>query len=111
MTIAPASSAQPVTPEQKQALARLHEAATQFESVFAGMLFKEMRKTESDRTLFGEKSNADKIYGEMLDDERAKSLAKSGSLGIGKLLEAQLRPAVLANASREAQTSTRRLGE
>ena len=95
MTIAPASSAQPVTPEQKQALTRLHEAATQFESVFAGMLFKEMRKTESDTSLTGKISNAESTFRDMLDEKRADELAKTGSLGIAKVLEEQLRSAVL----------------
>ncbi|MBV8152532.1 MAG: rod-binding protein [Candidatus Eremiobacteraeota bacterium] len=112
MTIsATSASTQALTPEQKQALSRLHQASTQFEAVFVDMLFREMRKTESDDTLTGKKSNADKIYGEMLDDERARSMAQSGSLGIARLVEAQLRPAVLANAAREAAASTRRLAE
>ena len=35
---------QPLTAEQQQALAKLHQAAQQMESLFVDMLFKEMRK-------------------------------------------------------------------
>ena len=87
--------AQPVTAEQQQALQKLHQAAQQMESLFVDMLFKEMRKSSPSTTLTGKVSNAEQTFGEMLDTKRADALSKSGALGIGKILEDQLRAAVL----------------
>jgi flagellar protein FlgJ len=98
------TSAAPLTPAQKQALAGLHSAAQQFESVFLNMLFKEMRKNAPPTSLTGKPSNADNIYADMLDEKRAESLSRTGSLGIGKMLEEQLKASVLANADTEAKT-------
>ena len=39
-----AQSVRPLTNTQQQALAKLHQAAQQMESLFVDMLFKEMRK-------------------------------------------------------------------
>jgi hypothetical protein len=97
-------AAAPLTPAQKQALAGLHSAAQQFESVFLNMLFKEMRKNAPPTSLTGKPSNADNIYADMLDEKRAESLSQTGSLGIGKMLEEQLKASVLANADAEAKT-------
>lgn len=104
-----AGAGQALTPEQQKALKNLHNVATQFEGIFVGMLLHEMRKGESDQTIFGQKSNGEKIYEEMLDDQRAQALGSTGSFGIAGMLESQLRSAVLANAGREAQSSTRGL--
>jgi peptidoglycan hydrolase FlgJ len=80
---------------QQQQLAKLHDAAQQMESLFIDMLFKEMRKAAPSTSITGKTSNADETFGAMLDEKRADELAKTGSLGIGKVLEAQLRASVL----------------
>lgn len=103
MEIARAAGTAPLRADQRQALARLHDVTQQFEGVFIGMLFKEMRKTESDMTLTGKKSSGEKIFGEMLDDQRASALAKTGSFGLGQILEGQLKAAVLGDAARESK--------
>jgi Rod binding domain-containing protein len=97
-----------LTPDQKKALSRLHQVAQQWEGVFVNMLFKEMRKGESEQSVFGQKSPGEKIFGEMLDQEYSDSIAKSGSMGIGKILEHEMRSSVLANAKRESQTQINR---
>ncbi len=84
-----------VTAAQQQQLAKLHDAAQQMEALFVDMLFKEMRKTAPSMSLTGKPSNAEQTFGEMLDEKRAEELAKTGSLGIGKILEAQLRSSVI----------------
>ena len=86
---------QPLTGEQTQALQKLHQAAQQMESLFVDMLFKEMRKSAPTVSLTGKVSNAEQTFGEMLDTKRAEDLSKTGSLGIGKILEQQMRAAVL----------------
>jgi flagellar protein FlgJ len=93
----------PLTNEQRQALEKLHQAAQQMESLFVDMLFKEMRKSAPPASLTGKTSNAEATFSDMLDEKRAESLAKSGSLGIGKILEQQLRSSVLAEPGTAAR--------
>jgi peptidoglycan hydrolase FlgJ len=88
---------QALTNDQQKSLQKLHQAAQQMESLFVDMLFKEMRKTSPPVSLTGKTSNAEQTFGEMLDEKRAEDLAKTGSLGIGKILEQQMRAAVLGN--------------
>jgi peptidoglycan hydrolase FlgJ len=95
-----------LTAEQQQALAKLHQAAQQMESLFVDMLFKEMRKSAPPVSLTGKTSNAEQTFGEMLDTKRADELSKTGSLGIGKILEQQLRASVLGEPGGPAPTST-----
>ena len=97
-----APGAQPLTAEQQAALTKLHQAAQQMESLFVDMLFKEMRKGAPATSLTGKTSNAEQTFGEMLDTKRAEELSKSGSLGIGAILEQQLRASVLGEAGRSA---------
>jgi len=91
-----ASAAAPLTADQQQALAKLHTAAQQMESLFVDMLFKEMRKSAPPASLTGKTSNAEATFSDMLDEKRAEALSASGSLGIGKIVEQQLRASVLA---------------
>ncbi len=103
MTLSPiAANAPPLTAVQKTALANLKNASEQFESVFVSMMLKEMRSTVSSDSLFGN-SPATQMYNSMLDDQRAQSMAQTGSFGIGKLVQAQLQSTVLTNASHEAK--------
>ena len=98
-----APSQQPLTNEQQQALKKLHAAAQQMESLFVDMLFKEMRKSAPPMSLTGKTSNAEATFSDMLDEKRAEALSKSGSLGIGKILEQQLRSSVLAEPGSAAR--------
>ena len=98
------ASSPALTADQQKALSKLHEASQQFESLFVDMLFKEMRKTAPQVSLTGKPSSAEQMFGEMLDEKRAEELAKSDSLGIGKIVEQQLRSAVLGEAKSAAST-------
>lgn len=89
----------PLTAAQQQALAKLHESAQQMEALFVDMLFKEMRKTTPQVSLTGQPSQAEQMFGEMLDEKRAEQLATTGSLGIAKVIEQQLRSAVIGSVS------------
>jgi len=86
-----------LTTEQRSALKKLHDATQQFESVFVNMLFKTMRENQSKTSITGKVGEAERTFGEMLDEKRAEDLAKTGSLGIGKLMEAQLRSSVIGS--------------
>jgi Rod binding domain-containing protein len=92
----------PLTPAQKQALAKLHDAATQFEGVFVEMLMNAMQDTVPQQTLFGGDNSAEQTWQSMLNDERSQQMAKSGSFGLAQQLESQFRGQVLGDASHEA---------
>lgn len=99
-----AQPAHQLTAAQKKALDRLHAAATQLEGVFLDMLFTAMRSTVSKETIFGKESNTEETFQTMLDEQRSQAVAGSGSFGIARVLEEQLRQSVLSDASRESKT-------
>jgi Rod binding domain-containing protein len=99
-----AAAAKPLTPDQTAALARLHTAATQLEGVFLEMVMHEMSNTVSKDSIYGKSSMSDDVFNGMLDDQRAQAIAKTGSMGIAKALERQLRASVLADAKAESKT-------
>lgn len=68
----------------------LKKACQELESVFLNMMLSTMRKTIPEGGLF-EKSQASKTFESMLDEEYAKSLSKSGGIGLAKVLEKQLK--------------------
>lgn len=92
------------TPQQKAALERLHTAATQLEGVFLNMLFTAMRDTVPKESIFGKQSNAEATFQSMLDEQRSEKMAQSGSFGIAKVLEEQLKQSVLGDAAQESKT-------
>ncbi len=98
-------AAPPLTPEQQGALKRLHQAATQLEGVFLNMLFKAMRDTVPKQSIFGKESSAEGTFQGMLDQKQADTMAQSGSFGVARVLEAQLRSSVLSDAGRESKVS------
>jgi peptidoglycan hydrolase FlgJ len=102
-----AAAAQPLTAAQKQALAKLHDAATQFEGVFLQMVMSSMRDTVPKESIFGKDSASEETWQGMLDNEYSQSMAKSGGLGLAAQLESQLRQQVLGDAAAEAQTQIR----
>jgi Rod binding domain-containing protein len=101
-----AGESPPLTPEQQQALKKLHDAAQQMESLFVEMLFKEMRKTAPPVSLTGKPSNAEQTFSEMLDQKRSEALATTDSLGLGKIIEQQLRSSVISTPPSPKQGST-----
>ncbi len=104
-------SSQNLTPVQKQALAKLHDAATQFEGVFLEMLMNAMQDTVPEQSIFGEESASEQTWQGMLNDERAQAIAKNGAFGLAQQLEGQLRNQVLDDASHEANVDVDRRTE
>lgn len=103
-----AGASQQLTPEQKQALQRLHQAATQLEGVFMTMVMNAMEETVPKDSIFGKESASEETWQSMLNDQRAQAIADSGSLGIGKVLEEQMRNQVLGDAHHEAHVDVER---
>ena len=69
--------------------AALRRVAQEFEAIFIDELFKAGRGTTVAGGLFG-KDRATKMYEEMHDEAMARSMAASGGLGIGRMLETEL---------------------
>ena len=68
----------------------LRESAKQFEAVFIHQMISAMRKTVGESSLMP-KSNGQKIFEGMLDEEWSKKLAnKTGPGGLGEILYRQL---------------------
>ena len=103
--IAGAQNAAPLTNEQKQALGKLHQAATQLEGVFLQMVMSTMRETVPQNDLFGKDQSAEQTWQSMLDDEYSQQMAKSGGLGLAQQLERQMRSVVLSNAATESHAN------
>ena len=64
---------------------KLREACEGFEAMFLDIMFKEMRNTVPENTLFGQ-SHGEKIWHQMLDTELMQNVAKSGGVGIADMM-------------------------
>ena len=71
----------------------LKRACEGFEAMFLNMMYRQMRATVPEDTLFGE-SNALKIFQDMRDDELMKNVAAGGGIGIADMMYKQLKPQV-----------------
>jgi len=82
--------AKPLSPElaqRQRAPEDLHTAAEQFEAIFIQTLLKQARQSKLADDILG--SSAGDNYIEMLEQERAKSMAESMNLGIAEALVKQ----------------------
>ena len=82
----------------------LKAACKSFEAMFINMMYREMRSTVHEDSLFGE-DNATKIFEYMRDSELSKQMAEAGGIGLGDMLYRQLSPQVTKKAQAEAQTA------
>ena len=73
--------------------AKLREAANDFEAIFIQQMLKTMRKTSFESDLLP-KSEAEKVFQSLLDEQYALLSAKSGSLGLSEMIYQQLKPKV-----------------
>lgn len=67
----------------------LKKACAEFESLLLTYMLKTMRKTVTEDGLLGN-SNESKIFKSMFDERLAVAIARSGGIGIGKVLFDQL---------------------
>ena len=70
--------------------AKLREAANEFEAIFIQQMLKSMRKTSLESDLLP-KSEGEKIFRSMLDEQYAILSAKSGRLGLGEMIFQQIK--------------------
>ena len=78
-----------MTPEQLAYDKKLREACQGFEAMFLNIMYKEMRNTVPENSLFGD-SNADKILQDMRDTEMVNQMAKAGGVGLADVIYRQL---------------------
>ena len=69
----------------------LKRAAIEFEAFFLNMMFREMRRSVGNEHSFLPQSNAERIFQEMLDEEKARIAANSGGIGLADMMFRQLR--------------------
>lgn len=72
----------------------LKKACEGFEAMFLNMMYRQMRATVPENSLFGE-SHGEKIFKDMRDDELMKQVAAGGGIGIADMMYKQLKPQVV----------------
>lgn len=82
------SSSFQLTPDKAGDRQKLAEAAKRFEAIFARQMLASARQASFGDSLFA--SQANDTFRQMMDERFADILADSGSLGLGKSIEAQL---------------------
>ena len=70
--------------------AKLRETASEFEAIFIQQMLKTMRETSFESNLLP-KSEGEKIFRSLLDEQYANLSAKSGNLGLGVMIYQQLK--------------------
>ena len=70
--------------------AQIRLAAETFESYFIQIMFREMRRTTFDEGGLFPRSNAERIFTDMLDEEIAKSAASGRGIGLADMIYQQI---------------------
>ena len=70
--------------------AQIRQAAEAFESYFIQIMFREMRRTTFDERGLFPRSNAERIFTDMLDEEIAKSAAAGRGIGLADMIYQQM---------------------
>lgn len=84
---------QPARPTEQ----KLKEVAQEFEAILIASLLKEARPSGQAAPLAGGLSHD--LYQQLFTDEVAKTIARSGGIGVGRMLERQLRGMLQAKDS------------
>ena len=69
---------------------QIRKAAEMFESFFIHMMFREMRRTTFNEQGLFPKSNAERIFTDMLDEEVANNAARGGGIGLADMIYRQM---------------------
>ena len=89
----------PELAQRQRAPKDLHAAAEQFEAIFIQTLLKQARQSKLADDILG--SSAGDQYTEMLEQERAKSMAQNMNLGIAEALVKQFDHGAAKSISRQ----------
>jgi len=82
---------------------KVKEACRQFEAILLRQILGESRKTVIKPSAGEEDSNEKDIYNDMIDNQLADSISRSGSFGLAKSLEKQLVRQVLPKSGDQIQ--------
>ena len=69
---------------------QIRKAAEMFESFFLHLMFREMRRTTFNEQGLFPKSNAERIFTDMLDEEVSNAAARGGGIGLADMIYAQM---------------------
>lgn len=86
-----AKKAENLSEEKKKELAKLKDACSEFESIFMHQMLKEMRKTVDKKNSMVYGGQAEEIFSDMLDQERAKEM----KIGLGDMMFSQLSQSIV----------------
>ena len=90
------------TPVQEKTMspqqAKLQRVSEEFEALLLNQLLKSMRSAESMIAGDKEESPGSDLHREMMDEQLARSMARSGGLGLAKMLEQQLQQRLGGNS-------------
>ena len=81
---------------KKQELTKLKDACSEFESIFMHQMLKEMRKTVDPKNSLVYGGQAEEIFSDMLDQERAKDI----KIGLGDMMFKQLSQSIISTTTR-----------
>ena len=70
--------------------AQIRKAAEMFEAYFLQMMFREMRRTNFNENGIIPRSNAEKIFTDMLDEQIADAAASRGGFGLADMIYRQM---------------------
>lgn len=90
-----------------RAESNLKVACQQFESLFLGLMLKEMRETIPKSELLGA-GQAEEIYTSMLDTQLSQELAQKGGIGLATIIEKYLSNRFDQAASPDAQAKMKK---
>ena len=83
-------AASAAAPSQARDEAKLQEACQQFETLFLNQMLAQMRKSAGSGGMMGGGQGEEMFQG-MLDEERAKSWAQEGGVGLASILFQQMK--------------------
>lgn len=69
----------------------LKKACDDFESYFIQLMFKEMRKTVNEDQGIIKKSQGEKIFRDLLDEQTSKLLTANGGIGLSNMMYMQMK--------------------
>lgn len=75
----------------------LRKATDELEAIFINMMMKTMRSTIKESEGMFKKSDSEKMFQEMLDDEYSKEMAGAGGIGISDMIFKQFEKAIAHN--------------
>ena len=91
---------------KKKELSKLKDACSEFESIFMHQMLKEMRKTVDPKNSLVYGGQAEEIFSDMLDQERAKEM----KIGLGDMMFRQLSQSIISSTDKPSRKLNKNTG-